>query len=678
MRECERVGRPRRASVAMGWLLVTAQLGHGGAAAPVIRPPLMADAGPGQMRLAAEPGNGALGIRIPSGATLPQREAIVFAQAAEATSRDVSAMPAEPAAAGADGGEAKPKFRWTVAPIRWGGTLANEFRQHQSADQARRRQLIDIIQLRGTTYLWQPWFAQVSGGVGLITTKERSAADPGMHAGDNSRSTAATGNGTLSVFPNSRFPFQALVDLSDSRANSDLTRSDFTSMRVGLRQTYQSPQGDANYNGSFDRNTLRSASFGRDTVDVYAAGMARTYGDHAYDVTGNHTRNTRTRNGEGSLLNRLTGRHSYRPESTFAVESLGSVSASAFRLRNSNDTISETSTRFVQLNTFATWRPEEGHPLFVTGGGRIFESTIDNNGSSSESRSLNAYMAANYAASRNLTVAGSTAVTHAASQTGDALITNQAGTVTYLPDIRRFGEYIYMQNATATVANQTGVEQGSRQNLGGQLGHNMSRVYPVGEAASISVNVGQSLGSNYDTVTATSQTLAHNAAISWRASPSPATSTYLGLMGADSRTWGHNENRFQLLNAQASGQIQIGRYSFTGANLTAQGTRQQTAATPDAPLNWNTNGNFNYQHARVFNVAGLRYYALYSVNETQYRSRLLGDINAPRDRVSQSFEQRLLYNIGRVEVRLTARYARIEGERNSLIFLRVSRQIGNF
>lgn len=583
-----------------------------------------------------------------------------------------------PQGSGESGAQQATEPRWEFPPVRWGGSLVNEFRQQRADDQAKRRQIVDIVNMRVGSYVWQPWFAQVAGGASLLTSREHADSSGASGGPQSGRSSSATGNGTLALFPSSRFPFQALFDVSDSRASGELTRSDFTSTRLGLRQNYQTLRGDANYTGSYDRSTLRSSGFGTDTVDVFAAGMAKQAGEHTYDITGSRTRNQRARNGEGSLLNRVSGRHSYRPEPTLSVESLASLSTSDFRLANSSGTFSETATRFLQLNTFATWRPEEGDPLFVTGGGRVFQSVLQTNGAESESRSLNGYVSANYAVNRNLSVAGSASVAQATAAGSSSLFSSQTGTVTYLPDMRQFGDYIYTQNLTATVANQTGGREGGRQNAGGQAGHTVTRSFGVRENSVVSVSLGQNLASNYDTATAASETLAHNATMSWRLSPSSVATTYFGITALDSRTRGHNQNEFQLINAQATGQMQFGRYAYAGANLTTQGTRQQMPSAPAAPFNWNTNGNLNYQHVRAFGVAGLRYYAFYSINETQYRTRLQGDINAPRDRVSQAFEQRLLYNIGRVEVRLTARVAIIEGARNSLIFLRVSRQIGNF
>lgn len=570
-------------------------------------------------------------------------------------------------------------FRWTLAPIRWGGNLASELRLQRIEDQPRRLQQVEIANIRAATYLWQPWFAQVTGGLGLVTNKERGSGSEGVTnpgaAGSNS--TSVTGNGTLALFPMSRFPFQAMFDVSDSRASGELTRSDFRSTRIGMRQNYRPLEGNASYVASYDRSTLDSPTFGRDTVDLLAGSMSRQLGVHSFDIGANHTRNRRSTSGEGSLLNRLTARHGYRPHSALSVESLASINTADFRLL-STGAVTENRSRFLQLNTFATWRPDEDVPLYVTGGGRVFQSLVDNNGVESEARTLNANVAANYQYGRNLSLTGSASVTQAATDAGSDLLTVQGAGVTYVPDPLALGRFVYNWNATGNVFNQTGGRDGGRQNLAGQIGHNVSRNLSLGRTSALTFTLGQSYAATFDTVTTTSQTLLHNASVSWRLAPTPSSSAFVSLIGADSRTAGHNENQFQLVNLQATGQIQVDRYSFGAANLTIQGTRQNTPTTPGAGFSFNSNGSLSYQHLRAFGVPQLRYYALYAVNETQFRSRLLGDINAPREQVNQSLEQRFEYNIGRVELRLTARLARIEGKRNALIFFRLNRQFGQF
>ena len=152
----------------------------------------------------------------------------------------------------------------------------------------------------------------------------------------------------------------------------------------------------------------------------------------------------------------------------------------------------------------------------------------------------------------------------------------------------------------------------------------------------------------------------------------------MSVLGADSRTSGQHENQFQMINFQASGQAQFSRNSSAAANLTVQGVRQSTGSTPSAGFSFSSSGNLSYYHLRAFDVPRLRYTALYSINESQVKTRLQGDVNAPRERVNQSFEQRLDYNLGRVAMRLSMRVAEIEGRRDALIFFRMSREFGGF
>jgi len=622
-----------------------------------------------------------------AGFAAQNREVIVLAQNTEA---GLGVDTTGPASAGDPGGAPPPedvlgavspsagKFAWTLAPLRWGGNLVTEIRMTRFPDQARRLQQVENGTFRAGSYIWQPWFAQVTGGIGFVTSRERGGTnqDATGTIDSGNDATTLTGNGTLAVFPTSRFPFQAMFDVSDSRASGEITGTDYTSARFGLRQSYRPLRGDANYTASYDRSTLSSTRFPRDIVDVLAGDMTKNLGAQTVNVSGSHSRNRRGGD-EGSTLSRLTGQHSYRPDSTLSVTSLASASSSEFRLLN-NSVFNESGSRFLQLNTFATWRPAEGDPLFVTGGGRVFQSDIDSNGVESEARSMSGNVAASYALNRNTNLTGSASITQTASNLGDDLFTAQAAGLAYSADVRKLGNFTYTWNAAGNASNFTGGAQGAQQQIGGQVAHALTRSLTLRENSVLTFNLGQGLGSSFDRASAQSQALTHNASVSWRFSPAADTMTYFSLTGADSRTTGHNENEFQLINAQATGQIQFNRYSFGAANYTVQGTRQETPAAPAAGFNFSSSGSISYQHARAIGVPRLRYSALYNVNEAQFRSRLLGDVTATRETVTQSFEQRLDYNVGRIDMRLTMRVADIDGRRNSLIFFRLSRQLGDF
>jgi hypothetical protein len=157
-----------------------------------------------------------------------------------------------------------------------------------------------------------------------------------------------------------------------------------------------------------------------------------------------------------------------------------------------------------------------------------------------------------------------------------------------------------------------------------------------------------------------------------------ATSAYVSLLGTDSRTSGANANQFQMVNFQVSGQVQLSQVSYAAANLTVQGVRQSTPNTASAGTPVNSSGNLSYFKQHAFGVPRLRYSALYGINESQFKSRLQGDFTAPRERVNKSFEQRMDYSLGRVALRLSMRFARVEGRPDALIFFRMNREFGSF
>ncbi|HEY6862307.1 MAG TPA: hypothetical protein VI319_00260 [Burkholderiales bacterium] len=632
-----------------------------------------------------------LSLCSPSGARA--RESWMSAQESGSLDAPIE-VPVEPEAApdappGDPGAPPMRGLEWRLAPVRWGGNASYELRRLGVAGHAARLQQVETANLRGASYVWQPWFMQVSGGLGIVAGRERSRPEgDDSTAVGRSNSNTVTGSGALSVFPSSRFPFQASFDKTDSRASGDITSNDFTNTRWGARQNYRSGAGDLQYTGSWDRGTLESPSFGRDTVDVLSAGVIRSAGPQTLDFSGSRSRNWRGDTGDGSRIERVVARHGYRPDPLAAVETLASSSSSRFDL-TANGAPSENRTRFDQASTFATWRAGQGSPLYLSGGGRVFRSSVDVNGAASDADTLSGNLAASYALSRHTTLNGAVTATRvttdtAAQSTSNVITTESAG-ATYVPDATPLGGFLYTWNAAANAANQNGgVAEAdasgarSRQNYGGQLGHNLTRSAPLSDASSVTYGAGQSYSSIYDTVTERSQTLTHNASVSVSSSPGSAATAFASLYGADARTHGHNENTFQIVNLQVNGQFQLSRWSLANANLTVQGVRQETPGAPPAGFNRSSGGNLTYQHLRAFDLPRLRYTAIYGANQIQYSSRLEGDVNAPRERVTRSFEQRLDWSVGRLDLQLSARTATIDGQRNELVFFRINRQFGAF
>ena len=565
---------------------------------------------------------------------------------------------------------------WGLPPIRWGGSTTSEVRLHQSGDQRARLQHAGHATIRAASYIGQPWLAQVGATLGFLST-HASGGGGAETPGTSSSSASITGSGTLALFPLSRFPFNAYVERNDSRASGEMVQNDTVNTRFGVRQSYTPADGRSNYSASFDRSTLSSAAFGLDTVNALAVNANRTFDANTVDLAGGYTSNLRSNTGERTRLGRVHGRHRYQSDGLLSVETLASLTRSEFHLV-SGDIPQDNRSHFIQASSFATWRPGEDSPLFVTGGGRYFQSRIELNGTPSESRTLVGNVGASYALTSNTTLGGSATVAQAVTAETSDLFTSQTANATHVSSPLNVRGFLYTWNAAANLANNTSTRTGSRRNFGGQLGHNITRDFGIRDTSVVTLSAGQNVNSSFDTVTSQSTTLGHNANLTWRLVPRANTTGLMSLLGSDSRTYGHNANRFQLVNAQATGQLQLNRYSFAAANLTVQAVRHSTPLEPATGFSWMKSGSFSYQHVRAFDVPRLRYFASYNINDMQLATRLQGDVSAQREQVSQSLEQRLEYNIGRIEIRLSARVAVIDGKRSALIYLRIGRQFGDF
>lgn len=601
-------------------------------------------------------------------------------------SEDGRASPAPPAALGQnnaapdagahDGASGGP--RWSFAPVRWDGRLSSELRANGISGTERRTQRIDSAEANARTYIWQPWFIQLSGGLGILRSHQlgshaEGGAAPAATQGDSS---ALTGHGTVVVFPMSRFPFQARAERTDSRTSAAITAQDYTTTRVGVRQDYRPNGATTNYSVSADRSVVDSAASGRDTLDVWEARLTGQSGQQNYDLMALRSRNSRERGGE-SDIDRLSFRHSYREGALLSVSSMASADSNAARGLGAAQT-AENRNRLVQLNSQASWRASADSPWYVTGGGRFFRTEVENQGVLAETRTANANIGASYRMNRKTNLSGSASVTEVLTDQRRDLFTNVGTGVTYTPDAVLLGPYAYSRSVGASASRQDGGPDGGRSAMSAQFDHGLTRSVVLDGSSTVGITGAQGISVSDDTVSGRTEALSHTAGVSWAVSPSENSRAYSALSAADSRRRGATESDFQLINLQLTGQYRFGRYAQGSANFTAQATRSGGPLASTDGFDTRTSGNLNYQHTRAFGIPGLAYSALYSVNESQFATRQQGNLEAPPDQASQSLEQRLDYTIGRLETRLLTRIAEIEGMRYWLVFLRVTRRFGTY
>lgn len=557
--------------------------------------------------------------------------------------------------------------RWRIPPIRWGGRIGFDYGTSRSDLGRQERHAIEGAELSMQTYLGQPWLAQVAASVGLHYSQDRQSFTGDENAAGTSYSTralAATGSGSLSVFPASRFPFTATYTRSDSRESGEAAPSEFVNQMFTLRQSYRTPLGDQIYMASLAQSTMTSASFGRDSVVALNGSMTRTRGDHAFDVLASLGRN-RLSAGGGSDVGNLSAHHAWTPDATWSVDTLASLSTSDIE----NAGFGNTRTHFLQLNSMGLWRPDDESPLSVTGAVRVVETAVDDR----RSRAETLLAGARYLFNANASVIGSATLTH----TDGGWITTQTAGANYTSTPRRVGFADWSWNTGATVGNQTGGELGSDRLATVQLDHQLTRSIPIGSAM-VGATFNQGVGATAETRRDRIDTIHNGGSLYGQVNPTGTSSMALSASVGDSRSRGGRDDHFQIGNLQLNGQLQAGTFQSFSANYTLQALRHSETILDVEQRHRSVvrSGSLRYLHNRIFGVRRLRWTLSATFNDLRLEARQLGDAQAPHDIYDHVYEQRFDYAIGRLEVKFGTRIAKIDERTDRQLFFRVVRQFG--
>lgn len=577
----------------------------------------------------------------------------------------------------------RPRIRWQLAPVVWGGDLGYEARMTRNQGQGNTFEQLVIGNVHGRSYVWQPWFVQVRGGLGVVLSRLNTS---GNGNGSDQQPVSLTGNVGLTVFPVSRFPFDLSYEITDSRTNGDIASADYTSERFSVRQSYTTPSGGTFMSARYDRSVLESDTFGRDRLDSIEANLSHTLGHHNLQFDLGHSLNERDRTAERTSIERASFRDSYRPNALTSVETQAYVNATDYD-PGSTGSASSTGTRTSQLTSFATWRPSEVSKLYFTGSLRALALENDNADERSKATALNGSLGVNYQYNDATRFLGNLSLSESKSGDTRTLSSAESIGVSYTPAFKPLGKYLFSWSASGSVANQTTSDEDSRQAVSSGLGYNLLRNFEPSGSAQTSASFGQTVSTTYDTESGTQLGLTTSAGLSWSRSSDSGMLDYASATASDSRTWGDLKSEFQMLNIQATRQSMINAQSSWSGNLTVQFARQRLSADSDEgaliaaiedsrsrALTYSV--NLNYQHQRAFGIRNLRFLALATANSHQLESRRAGDINAPLERIDNAFELRFDYLIGRLLMRLSARTAEIDGRRQEQIFFRVTRYFG--
>lgn len=581
-------------------------------------------------------------------------------------------------------------IRWSLGPIFYRGSLGLDWRRLSTSDGqvSSGTQLQTDLQAR--TYIWQPWFIQLSGGLGLSLGRAASLND-GEVASRNG-SLGVTGRLQMTAFPSSRFPFEARLSASDTRSTGETLVSNFRVWRFGLNQQYRPLSGDDSYVVNLDYSRAEASDGVRDTLLSLEASSQHRWIDHSLDTVAAFNTNRRSDSEGSSRAGTVSARHGFQPDSAFSADTLAMWTSTRLDVPGFQNRTTF-GTDLLQVASTFSWRAREDDWLYsatapVTLGGslRVAESAQDFGGGSARSRLLNA--SAGIAQNLSQTLRGSLSAGYGWQGNGDASSqqSNVNGSLSYSQSGMALGDWRYTPSASVNTSLSSSSRDSSRRVLSVQGGHSLSRAWSFETSDSVSFAVAQSFGAAREWPTQLgTQGLVHTVSGFWQSFAANGSQSYVSVSASDSRSRDGEGLRgtFQMVNLQISRREQLSRFNSWSAGLTAQMSRSDTDQIDPITLElrqgdngWQRfyNGSLTYTSQRFFGVPQLRFSAELSVNSQLFERRRLGDVNAPLEQSTESAEARLEYTIGRLESRLSARMARIDGQRITQLAARLQRR----
>ena len=556
--------------------------------------------------------------------------------------------------------------RWQLAPIGYWGDLAYDFRRTSIEGQPRFTRNSAIVNLNASTYVYEPWVAIVTAGLGLTASRLLGGE---LASGDR----FATGYAKLNVFPMSRFPFEARFLRSNSAIDSDLgADQSYRLTRYGLSQRYRSEDGGAQYSASFDRFSQDSTTVGKDIQDALQFDVnTRVRRNHELQLLGILNHNQRVNTGERNDYETIVARHTFRPDPTLSWET-----SANFTHTDSRFAFAENELRIFQLNSIAFWRPT-GQPVMANGSVRLFSLENGSGQNSVGTTAINVSAGVNYTVSRSWRAFGDISITDAgAPGKHDRSMIGTFGT-TYQGNTIELSKYRYDWSVGETGIFSNGAADRNGLSFNSLLGHSLNRAFFFGNGNAITFNVAQNLSAITGAQAEASQQLFNSGSITWnKIEPESNSSSFVRLSASDSRYLDGQRETFQLLNLQLTHNVEFGRTRTFSGNLTLQATRRVSerpgfensvnAGKPEPTAS----ADLNYRHQKVFGIPRMVFFSQLLLN----RQELVQPLGAPIEREFRSWENRLDYNIGRLETRLLARLADVDRAQRWLLMFRVIRR----
>jgi hypothetical protein len=545
-----------------------------------------------------------------------------------------------------------------LPPIDYSGLLRSTYRLNQPSDGNNSSQMTNTAEITANSYIWRSWLADWNGR--LAVSRASSDSD------DMEQITGSvfSGMGQLNLFPRSRFPLQAYVDVTDSRIDSEdlgFESSGSRNTRVGLFQSYQPVAGNQRYTARVERNVQEQLAGGQtSTRDHLQADMVSRGKQH--DFTANMLwldfQQADPDIQQSSLL--LSGTHRYHPKAQLSIDSNASFSLTD---QQSASSAASTNTEF-QANSHLVWR-DLNRPLTVRGRANVQLRQDASGSETSESQEASLSGGVEYRFTDALRLNADAGAT--VRNSDNAVSSFQTASLSYAPDARQLMGFTYNWSASGAVRNEFQADGSGGQGVSSALSHQIGRSLALGFANwTLSITASQGVTGDLRSPEGSLMTLTHSGSAGLTRAGA-GNSSSLRLAATDSLVRGDTDIHIQLLNLGGGHNQSLSRYSGWSADFNI-GTSSVTSGG-ELSQNSFSSANANYFHRRFLGYRRLRFQS-----NLELRSESEQLFNFFMDANRLHWRNEFNYSVGRLDLRLTTNVLqRADGEQDKSIFLSTSR-----
>lgn len=583
-----------------------------------------------------------------------------------------------------------PWLRALMGNFRWGGLLFDQYSTSfgENKSTVSSNSYGATLDVSSMTYVWQPWFALLGGGIGTTATHNDGSKSSSTILGQR-------GNMVLKVFPTSRFPFTATYDRRRTDLDSGLLENGIGIESLQLSQRYHSHR-NTQLSLTYDRITttidteisgIPSESTKKDVNERLNFDVTRNLDKHNMRFSGRLETNYDVNTLDESKAGNLIATDSFSTKKGVLINALANYNETKNTSNFVGGKKAESTGKTEQLSGTSGYTTKNGKTS-LNGNIRLFRrrderKVIEGTGATSEknNRQANGAVRAGfrYAVNRNTRASGSADASRELETDDPQPRYNQNLSLSYGADPLEMGKFSYTWNSSAGLSNSINPE-GESTSTDGRFGHTLRRPLYSGKNTKLSTNFSQNysiskkLRDTQQTDLPADHSLTNTASVGGSNS-SGRRNINVRLTVADSRNgqafrdFGRSDT--QVINFLVNMKIRLSPVESIRGTLTSQYARKNKSGDPVEDTRSST-ATLSYRHGSFLDIRGLSFISSVTVSE-EAAIPYSGE-NEESKRLL--WENRLEFIAGRLRLSALAKWEEIKNVGQGAAFVRATRSFG--